>query len=79
MDEDVKIEIHSRINEIDSLAKFNEVKKELEDRFGQVDKSLENYMYEEWFESLARKYGIKKVEQTDRFVESRIPEIFPGK
>jgi transcription-repair coupling factor (superfamily II helicase) len=73
-DEDVKIEIHQRINEIDSLETFNEVKKELEDRFGKITDQIENYMYEEWFEALAKKYNITKVVQTDRLVQIEFPE-----
>ncbi len=73
-DEDIKIEIHQKINEIDSLEKFNDVKAELEDRFGIINEQIENYMYEAWFESLARKYDIKTVIQTDRFVKVELPE-----
>jgi transcription-repair coupling factor (superfamily II helicase) len=73
-DEDVKIEIHQKINEIDSINKFNEVKQELEDRFGVINKQLENYMYEEWFEALASKMGIKRVTETPRLVEIELPE-----
>ena len=73
-DEDVKIEIHQRINEIDSFESFNEVKKELEDRFGKITDQIENYMYEEWFEALASKYHITKVTQTDRLVQMEFPE-----
>ncbi len=73
-DEDVKIEIHQRINEIDSFESFNEVKKELEDRFGKITDQIENYMYEEWFEALASKYHITKVTQTDRLVQIEFPE-----
>ena len=72
-DEDVKIEIHQRINEITDENKFKEIKAELEDRFGQIDDQLEVYMYEEWFEALASKYNIKKVTQTDRLVQIEFP------
>lgn len=60
-DEDIKIEIHRKINEVDSLSKFKEVKKELEDRFGKITKDMEVYMYEEWFEKLATKLPIRRV------------------
>lgn len=73
-DEDIKIEIHQKINEIDSQEKFNEIKAELEDRFGLINEQIENYMYETWFESLAKKYNIKNVIQTDRFVKIELPE-----
>ena len=52
------------INEVDSMDKFKEVKSILEDRFGHVSHEMEIYMYEEWFEKLASKFGIKRVKQT---------------
>lgn len=64
-DEEIKIEIHQKINEIDSYNKLVKVKEELEDRFGKVSKELEIYMYEEWFEKLAKQLNITKVTQTD--------------
>ncbi|MBE6156626.1 MAG: transcription-repair coupling factor [Firmicutes bacterium] len=73
-DEDIKIEIHQKINEIDSLEKLKEVKEELEDRFGRIDNDLEIYMYEEWFTNLCKMLNIIKVIKTDRFVEITIPE-----
>ena len=73
-DEEIKIEIHQKINEIDSYEKLIEVKSELEDRFGKINDELEVYMYEEWFEKLALKYGITDVVQTDRYVEIEFPE-----
>ena len=73
-DEDIKIEIHQKINEIDSYDKLLEIKNELEDRFGQVTDDMLVYMYEEWFEKIAQKYNIKEVVQTDRLVEVTLPE-----
>ena len=73
-DEDIKIEIHQLINEIDSYDKLQNVKSTLEDRFGKVSENLENYMYEEWFEKIAKKLGITKVKQTDRLIEIELPE-----
>jgi transcription-repair coupling factor (superfamily II helicase) len=72
-DEDVKIEIHHRVNEIDSLDKLLEVKEELEDRFGKIDEELEIYMYEEWFTNLCKMLHIDKVKKTDRSVEITLP------
>lgn len=63
-EEALKIEIHQKINEIDSYNKLVSVKEELEDRFGKVSKELEIYMYEEWFEKLAKQLNITKVIQT---------------
>ena len=68
-EEDLKIEIHKKINSINSYDKLNEVKNELEDRFGKVSEDLIIYMHEEWFEKLANKIGIKQIRQTKNFIE----------
>ena len=73
-DEEIKIEIHQKINEIDSYDKLLEVKQELEDRFGKVSDELEIYMYEEWFEKISETLGISKVNQSDRYVEIELPQ-----
>lgn len=75
-DEDMKIVIHQKINEIDSEKKFLEIKEELTDRFGAITKEMEIYMYEEWFEKLARSLKITHIQQTDREVAITIPEEF---
>ena len=68
-DVDIKLEIHKKINQINSLDSLNEIKFELEDRFGKLSENMLIYMYEELFESLAKKIDIKKVEQTPNFVK----------
>ena len=72
-DDEIKIEIHQMINEVDSLESLKKVKEELEDRFGKVDETMIIYMYEEWFEKLARSLNITKVTQTEKFVEVELP------
>ncbi len=67
--EDLKIEIHRKINTIDSLDRFNVVKAELEDRFGFIDSDMEIYMLEEWFEHLAERIGLNNVMETKNSVE----------
>ena len=68
-DDKLKIEIHKKINEVDSIEKLTAVKNELEDRFGKISYDLEIYMYEEWFEKLANKLEIKKVKQTRDMID----------
>lgn len=68
-EEELKIEIHKLINSIDSYEKLNEVKEELEDRFGKLSDNLIIYMHEEWFESLARLYNVKSVIQTTKSID----------
>ena len=71
-DEEIKIEIHKKINSIDSYEKLNIVKEELEDRFGKLSEDILVYMHEEWFEKIAGKLNIKSVKQTKNFIELAI-------
>lgn len=78
-DEDIKIEIHQLINEIEDQSSMDRIKGILEDRFGKITDEMEIYMYEEWFEKLAKKLNILHVKQTDRMVELEIPEEVSSK
>ena len=60
-DEDVKIEIHKLVNEIDSFETLKKTKNLLEDRFGPCDDDLISYMNEQLFENLCKKLGILRV------------------
>lgn len=68
-DTDLKIEIHRKINEIDSYSKLLQVKEELEDRFGRLSEDMIVYMHEEWFEKLAKRLGVYQVRQTRNSIE----------
>lgn len=68
-DESIKIEIHQKINQINNYESLTKVKNELEDRFGKINENLLIYMYEEWFEKLAKKFEIRKVSQNNRYIE----------
>ena len=78
-DEGLKIEIHKKINSIDSLEKLNKVKFELEDRFGKLDEEIIIYMYEEWFEKLANNLNIKQIKQTKNSIEVILPRELTSK
>jgi len=78
-EESVKIEIHKKINEIDSHKKLKEIKKELEDRFGKIPNNLYIYMYQEFFEKLAKKLNITKINQLERSVEIELNEEISSK
>jgi transcription-repair coupling factor (superfamily II helicase) len=75
-DEDIKIEIHQLINEVHDYQSLQNIKKVLEDRFGKVTEDIEVYMYEEWFEKLAKALDITNVKQTKDLVEIEIPENY---
>ena len=78
-DEDLKIVIHKKINEVDSLEKLKQVKNELEDRFGKVTHDMEIYMYEEWFEKMAKKLEVVKSIQTKNFIDLELSSNISNK
>lgn len=69
MDEELKIEIHKKINQINSFESLQIIKAEIEDRFGAINEAMLIYMYQEWFEKMARKLNINKINQTKNFIE----------
>ena len=77
--EDLKIEIHKMINKVDSLEKMQSIKAELEDRFGKITNDMEIYMYEEWFEKLAKRLEIENSKQTKTFIELELSESISKK
>lgn len=72
-DTDLKIEIHKKINTIDSYKSLLSVKEELEDRFGSISETMLIYMHEELFEKYAEQLNIKRVRQTSNFIEIYLP------
>ncbi len=80
--EDLKIEIHKKINMIDNYDSFIKVKEELTDRFGSLDEDIIIYMLEELFQVNAKKKGVFKVEQTPNnvtvFFNSKASSIQDG-
>ncbi|MDO5568689.1 MAG: transcription-repair coupling factor [bacterium] len=79
LDDDLKIEVNKMINEIDSYEKLKEVKLKFEDRFGKINNNLEIYLYEEWFEKIARLLKIKKVKQTKDIIDIYLPKEISSK
>ncbi|MBE6154834.1 MAG: transcription-repair coupling factor [Firmicutes bacterium] len=73
-DDEIKIEIHNKINEVEDKNSFERIKLELEDRFGKLDENIIIYMYEEWFEKLANSLNIKRVVQAKNYIELELPE-----
>lgn len=72
-DENIKIEIHKKINQINNFETLEMIKRELEDRFGKLSDNLVIYMHEELFESLASDLKINKIKQTKNFIEIVLP------
>ena len=68
-DDDLKIELHKKINSISSLEELFEIKAEIENRFGKINREMELYMYEELFEKLAKKIEVINVVQTNSYID----------
>ena len=79
MDTELKIIIHKRINEVDSYDCFCKVKEELEDRFGKLTHDMLIYMYEEWFEKLAKSLGVINVVDDKKSVMLKLPRELSSK
>ena len=78
-DEDLKIEIHKKICSIDSYNSLNEVKQELEDRFGKLSDDLIIYMHEELFEKQAKELNIQNIRQTKNSIEITLDKDLTNK
>ena len=78
-DENIKIDIHKMINEIKDKESLEEIRREIEDRFGKIDKDMEVYMYEEWFEKLAQELHITNVENRNNTLKIELPEDVSNK
>ena len=68
-EEELKIEIHKKINTINSYESLNKIKQELEDRFGTLSDKMIIYMHEELFEKMASNLNITNIRQTRNFIE----------
>lgn len=73
-EEEIKIQIHQKINKINSIESLTKTKKELEDRFGVLDESIIIYMYEELFDHEMKSLNITNVVQTKNFISITIPK-----
>ena len=78
-DENIRIEIHNLINKIEDFKSLNEIRSEIEDRFGTIDEKIEIYMYEEWFEKLTEKLKISKLIQNKDKIEIFLPSNLSSK
>ena len=68
-EEELKLTIHKMINNITNIDSYNDIKKELEDRFGKLDNNMIIYMNEELFESYLRNLEGKILINNDLFIE----------
>lgn len=73
-DDEIKLEIHKLINEINSKADIDKLINVLRNRFGNVTEEMVIYMHEEWFEKQAKYLDIVDTKQTKNYVEIVFPQ-----
>ncbi len=61
--DEMRIQIHKRIDKLSSIDDLNNLYNELTDRFGNVSMELNCYMYEKLMLNLADNLGIKKIDR----------------
>lgn len=64
--EDVRIEIHKKIDKLKTLSELQELEFELIDRFGEIDQELRLYMYEKLMKNYCRRLKISRINTNDR-------------
>lgn len=79
MDMELKIIIHKRINEVSSYDSFCKIKDELENRFGKLSDEMIVYMYEEWFEKVAKSLNITQIIDDKNTVTIKLPKEITNK
>ena len=62
--DDIRIEIHKKIDQLNSIAGLHQLEAELNDRFGKVSEELYLYMYEKLMKSYCRQLHIYKIDTT---------------
>ncbi len=64
--DDVRIEIHKKIDKLQSLEELNNLENELIDRFGDISEELSLYMYEKLMKNYCKKLDIYKIDNTNK-------------
>lgn len=63
--EDMRIEIHKKIEKLSTLQELESLESELIDRFGPIDEDTYKYMYEKLFKNLAKEFNFYDVDIND--------------
>lgn len=64
--EDVRIEIHKKIDKLKTLKNLKDLEAELMDRFGAIDEELFLYMYEKLMKNYCKRLDIYKMDTTNK-------------
>ena len=74
LSEDLKIEIHNKISNIESFLDLENLKAELIDRFGPLEDDLILYMYEKLFYSLCKQANVENIDIKPKIVTLTLSE-----
>ena len=73
-DDEIKLELHKLINNINSEEDIENLCEVIKDRFGKVTEEMIIYMHEEWFEKQAKSLNITETKQTKTYIEIVLPQ-----
>ena len=74
LSEDLKIEIHNKISNIETKEDLDNLRSEFIDRFGPIDDDLTLYMYEKLFYSLCNKAKVENIDIKPKLVTLTLSE-----
>ena len=67
--DDVRIEVHRKIDKLNSLEALKELESELIDRFGDINEELYLYMYEKLMKNFCKLFGVEKMNNNNFYME----------
>ena len=67
--DDVRIEMHRKIDKLNSLDELKQLEAEMIDRFGEVSMELYSYMYEKLMKNYCKNIGIEKINTNNHYME----------
>lgn len=73
-EDELIIELHNKINQVNSDDEYYGLKNEIIDRFGFIDEKIENYITQEYVENLLKQINIKILISDNSKISLRIDE-----
>ena len=67
--DDVRIEMHRKIDRLSSLEQLKELESEMIDRFGEINEELYLYMYEKLMKNFCKILGVEKMNTNNYYME----------
>ena len=67
--DDVRIQMHRKIDKLNKLEELKQLESEMIDRFGDISDELYSYMYEKLMKNCCKNLGIEKINTTNHYLE----------